>query len=57
MKHILTGYDHLLFLPGLMIVARGFASALTIITSFTIAHSITLAGGNIASGANSKSNR
>jgi hydrogenase/urease accessory protein HupE len=42
-KHILTGYDHLLFLFGLLIVARGFFSALTIITSFTIAHSITLA--------------
>jgi hydrogenase/urease accessory protein HupE len=42
-KHILTGYDHLLFLFGLLIVARGFLSALTIITSFTIAHSITLA--------------
>jgi hydrogenase/urease accessory protein HupE len=41
-KHILTGYDHLLFLLGLLIVARGFVSALTIITSFTIAHSITL---------------
>lgn len=42
-KHILTGYDHLLFLFGLLVVARGLVSALTIITSFTIAHSITLA--------------
>jgi hydrogenase/urease accessory protein HupE len=42
-KHILTGYDHLLFLFGLLVMARGFASALNIITSFTIAHSITLA--------------
>ena len=42
-KHILTGYDHLLFLLGLLVVARGFFSALNIITSFTIAHSITLA--------------
>jgi hydrogenase/urease accessory protein HupE len=42
-KHILTGYDHLLFLLGLLIVARSFVSALSIITSFTIAHSITLA--------------
>jgi len=42
-KHILTGYDHLLFLLGLLVVARGLVSALTIITSFTIAHSITLA--------------
>jgi len=42
-KHILTGYDHLLFLFGLLVVARGFISSLNIITSFTIAHSTTLA--------------
>ena len=42
-KHILTGYDHLLFLLGLLVVARGFVSSLRIVTSFTIAHSITLA--------------
>ena len=42
-KHILTGYDHLLFLFGLLVVVRGLASSLSIITSFTIAHSITLA--------------
>ena len=42
-KHILTGYDHLLFLLGLLVVARGFASSLKIITGFTIAHSFTLA--------------
>jgi hydrogenase/urease accessory protein HupE len=42
-KHILTGYDHLLFLFGVLVVARGFVSSLSIITSFTIAHSITLA--------------
>lgn len=42
-KHILTGYDHLLFLFALLLVARGFISSLGIITSFTIAHSLTLA--------------
>jgi hydrogenase/urease accessory protein HupE len=42
-KHILTGYDHLLFLFGLLVVVRGLFSSLSIITSFTIAHSITLA--------------
>jgi hydrogenase/urease accessory protein HupE len=42
-KHIWTGYDHLLFLFGLLIVTRNFTSAFTIITCFTIAHSITLA--------------
>jgi hydrogenase/urease accessory protein HupE len=42
-KHIWTGYDHLLFLFGLLIVTRNFISALKIITCFTIAHSLTLA--------------
>jgi hydrogenase/urease accessory protein HupE len=42
-KHILTGYDHLLFLLGLLLVAHSFLSSLGIITSFTVAHSITLA--------------
>lgn len=42
-RHIWTGYDHLLFLFGLLIVARNFASSVKIITCFTIAHSITLA--------------
>lgn len=42
-KHIWTGYDHLLFLFGLLIVTRNFISSLKIITCFTVAHSITLA--------------
>jgi hydrogenase/urease accessory protein HupE len=42
-KHILTGYDHLLFLLGLLVVTWSLASSLRIITCFTIAHSITLA--------------
>ncbi len=42
-EHIVTGYDHLLFLFALLIVCRSFWSAWRIITSFTIAHSITLA--------------
>lgn len=48
-EHILTGYDHLLFLFSLLIVTRSFWPALKIITFFTIAHSITLglAGLNI----------
>ncbi len=41
--HIVTGYDHLLFLFGLLIVGSSFWSAWRIITSFTVAHSITLA--------------
>ncbi|HVV01786.1 MAG TPA: HupE/UreJ family protein [Verrucomicrobiae bacterium] len=43
MKHVWGGYDHLLFLFGLLIVIRNFSSALKIITCFTVAHSITLA--------------
>ncbi|MBI5386908.1 MAG: HupE/UreJ family protein [Verrucomicrobia bacterium] len=41
--HILTGYDHLLFLFALLVVARRFSSAVRIVTCFTLAHSITLA--------------
>jgi hydrogenase/urease accessory protein HupE len=42
-EHILTGYDHLLFLFALLLVTREFLSAVKIITCFTVAHSITLA--------------
>jgi hydrogenase/urease accessory protein HupE len=42
-SHILTGYDHLLFLFGLLVVTNRLGSALKIITCFTVAHSITLA--------------
>jgi hydrogenase/urease accessory protein HupE len=41
-EHILTGYDHLLFLFALLLVTRDWASSLKVITFFTIAHSITL---------------
>lgn len=42
-EHIITGYDHLLFLFALLMVAPRFREAALIITSFTVAHSITLA--------------
>lgn len=42
-RHILTGYDHLLFLFGLLVVCRHVRSALLLITCFTVAHSLTLA--------------
>jgi hydrogenase/urease accessory protein HupE len=41
-KHILTGYDHLIFLISLIIVATRLKDVVKIITAFTIAHSITL---------------
>lgn len=43
MEHIVTGYDHLLFLLALLAVTHGFWPALKIITFFTLAHSLTLA--------------
>ncbi|QPK62594.1 HupE/UreJ family protein [Methylomonas sp. LL1] len=42
-EHIVTGYDHLLFLLALLAVTHSFWPAIKIITFFTIAHSITLA--------------
>jgi hydrogenase/urease accessory protein HupE len=42
-EHILTGYDHLLFLFAIMVVCRDLRSIFSVITCFTIAHSITLA--------------
>ena len=42
--HILTGYDHLLFLLCLLIPLRGWRPVLSVITVFTLAHSITLLG-------------
>lgn len=40
--HILDGIDHLLFLFCLVIPFRRFLSLVAIVTSFTVAHSITL---------------
>lgn len=42
-EHILTGYDHLLFLLGLVLVGRPIRSLVGAITAFTLAHSVTLA--------------
>jgi hypothetical protein len=42
--HILTGYDHLLFLLCLVIPLRGWRQILAVITIFTVAHSFTLLG-------------
>jgi hydrogenase/urease accessory protein HupE len=41
--HIITGYDHLLFLFGLLIVCRTARDGIVLITCFTVAHSLTLA--------------
>ncbi|CAH2713612.1 hypothetical protein BACCIP111895_00748 [Neobacillus rhizosphaerae] len=42
MNHILTGYDHLLFLLALLIARQTFKEIAATVTAFTIAHSITL---------------
>jgi hypothetical protein len=41
-EHILTGYDHLLFLLGLLLPGGGVMAIAKIITAFTLAHSVTL---------------
>jgi HupE/UreJ protein len=41
-EHILTGYDHLLFLVALLATSRGLWSVVRIVTAFTLAHSVTL---------------
>ena len=41
-EHILTGYDHLLFLFALLLVGGRWRQLLAVVTAFTVAHSITL---------------
>ena len=42
-KHILKGYDHLLFVACLVFIAGSWRRILVTITGFTVAHSVTLA--------------
>ena len=42
MLHIITGYDHLLFLFALLLRKQTLKQYISIVTSFTLAHSITL---------------
>ena len=42
-EHILTGFDHLLFVLSLVLIVRGTRRLLWTVTAFTLAHSITLA--------------
>ncbi len=41
-RHMLTGYDHLLFLFGVVFFLTRFIDILKLVTAFTIGHSITL---------------
>ncbi|MGG1675418.1 HupE/UreJ family protein [Neobacillus sp. NRS-1170] len=43
LKHIFTGYDHILFVINLLFGAKTIRHILSLVTAFTIAHSITLA--------------
>jgi HupE / UreJ protein len=43
-SHIVTGFDHLLFLLCLLMPLRGIRQIVTIVTGFTLAHSVTLIG-------------
>ncbi len=40
--HILTGYDHLLYLAGLVMVFTRFGRVVQVVTSFTVGHSLSL---------------
>lgn len=41
-EHILSGWDHLAFLLGLLLLATNLVQVLWLITGFTLAHSLTL---------------
>jgi hypothetical protein len=44
---MLTGYDHLLFLFGVMFFLTKFRNIVTFVTAFTIGHSVTLLGATL----------
>ncbi len=41
--HIIGGFDHLLFVIGLVLLVRGWRQICATVTAFTLAHSLTLA--------------
>lgn len=47
--HMLTGYDHLLFLAGVIFYLNSFKDILKFITAFTAGHCITLIGATYTS--------
>ncbi|MCX6949323.1 MAG: HupE/UreJ family protein [Opitutae bacterium] len=42
-QHIITGYDHLLFVAALVIATLSFGEMVKVIAAFTLAHTLTLA--------------
>ncbi len=43
-EHLLFGFDHLLFVLGLFLLSKRGAEVVKLVTAFTVAHSLTLAG-------------
>ncbi len=41
-EHILIGYDHILFVLGLILIGGRMSSLVKMVTAFTVAHSLTL---------------
>lgn len=41
-KHILTGYDHLLFASALVLATTRLSDLIKVVTAFTVAHTLTL---------------
>jgi hydrogenase/urease accessory protein HupE len=46
-EHILTGFDHLLFVLALVILVKGVRRLIATVTAFTLAHSLTLAAATL----------
>ncbi len=46
-EHILSGFDHLLFVLALLLLVNGVRRLVFTVTAFTIAHSLTLAGATL----------
>ena len=46
-EHILSGFDHLLFVLALVLLVQGIRRLLLTITAFTVAHSLTLAAATL----------
>lgn len=47
-KHMVTGYDHLLFLVGVLFFLGSTRDVLLYVSMFTVGHSLTLMGGVLA---------
>ncbi len=46
--NMLAGWDHLLFIAGVVLLAGGLRTAATLITAFVLGHSLTLVAATLA---------